>query len=321
MKLQNFHVEAAAWSREDQRTALLGLREAVFIQEQAVPEARERDGLDPSCRHVLARDDAGQPIGCARLTPQYGIGRMAVLKPWRGRGVGTAMLRELVALARAEGVPEVSLNAQIGAVDFYRREGFSACDKTFTDAGIVHQAMTMALPAAAAEAPPPHDIELRDIEPLPAGSRAETAGTRLQLLTEARHRLWLYQPLLGNDGYASTEELAQIRRIAISGRGAQIRLLLHDPAAALRHDHRLIGLAQRLSSAIQIRVPVEEADLAYVSAYLLNDVGGYLFLPEADRAQGRAARRDRPAQAPLLQHFDEVWQRAERASVLQTLDL
>jgi hypothetical protein len=31
--------------------------------------------------------------------------------------------------------------------------------------------------------------------------------------------------------------------------------------------------------------------------------------------------QDRSAQAPLLQHFNEVWERAERATALQPLDL
>ncbi|HWX68024.1 MAG TPA: GNAT family N-acetyltransferase [Rhodanobacter sp.] len=316
MKLQNFHVEIADWSREDQRAALLDLRDIVFIQEQGVPEQRERDGLDVDCSHVLARDDAGQPIGCGRLTPEHKIGRMAVLQAWRGQGVGMALLRELIARARAQGWVEVALDAQIGAIGFYEREGFIAYGEEFEDAGLPHRAMRMSLPVPADAAEPS-----RDIGALPAGSRSETAAARLQLLGDTRHRLAIYLPLLGNDSYASTEELAELRRIAISGRGAQIRILLHDPAAALRNDHRLVALAQRLSSAIQIRVPMEEADLAYISTYLLNDTGGYLFLPEADRPQGRAALHDRASQAPLQQHFDDVWERAERASVLQTLDI
>ena len=121
MKLQNFHVEIAEWSREDQRAALLDLRDVVFIQGQGVPEQRERDGLDVDCWHVLARDDAGQPIGCGRLTPAHKIGRMAVLQEWRGRGVGVALLRELVARARAQGWPEVARDAQVSAIGFYER--------------------------------------------------------------------------------------------------------------------------------------------------------------------------------------------------------
>jgi predicted GNAT family N-acyltransferase len=316
MKLQDFHVEIADWSREDQRTALLDLRGTVFIQEQGVPEQRERDGLDGDCWHVLARDDAGRPIGCGRLTPAHKIGRMAVLREWRGRGVGAALLRELVARARAQGWPEVALDAQVSAIGFYEREDFVAYGEEFEDAGLPHRAMRLGLLADTDETKP-----LRDLGVLPAGTRGETAEARRQLLGDARHRLSIYLPLLGNDSYASAEELAELRRIAISGRGAQIRILLHDPAAALRNDHRLVALAQRLSSAIQIRTPVEEADLAYISAYLLNDAGGYLFLPEADRAQGRAARHDRASQAPLQQHFDDVWERAEPASELQALGI
>jgi predicted GNAT family N-acyltransferase len=316
MKLQTFHVEVAEWSREDQRAALLDLRGIVFIQEQGVPEQRERDGLDPDCWHVLARDEAGHPIGCGRLTPAHKIGRMAVLQEWRGQGVGMALLRELIARARTQGWPDVALDAQVSAIGFYEREGFIAYGEEFEDAGLAHRAMRLALPAPADD-----EQSACDIEALAAGSRREVAEARLQLLTDARHQLAIYLPVLGNDSYASAEELAELRRTAISGRWARIRVLLHDPAAALRNDHRLVALAQRLPSAIQIRMPVDEADLAYVSAYLLNDTGGYLFLPEADRAEGRAARHDRASHAPLQQHFDQVWERAERASVLQALDI
>jgi predicted GNAT family N-acyltransferase len=316
VKLQDFHVEVADWSRDDQRTALLDLRGTVFIQEQGVPEPRERDGLDVDCWHVLARDETGVPIGCGRLTPQHKIGRMAVLPEWRGRGVGVALLRELVARARAQGWPEVALDAQVSAIGFYEREGFIAYGDEFEDAGLAHRAMRLELPARIDD-----PVPLRDLGTLPAGSRNEIGAARLQLLCDARRQLFIYLPRLDNDTYASAEELAELRRVAISGRGAQIRILLHDPEAALRNDHRLITLAQRLPSAIQIRTPVEEVDLAYISTYLLNDTGGYLFLPEADRAQGRAARLDRPGQAPLQQHFNEVWERAERASALQTLNI
>jgi predicted GNAT family N-acyltransferase len=316
MKLQNFNVEIADWSREEQRTALLDLRDIVFIQEQGVPEPRERDGLDVDCLHVLARDESGRPIGCGRLTSAHKIGRMAVLAPWRGQGVGVALLRELIARARLQGWPEVALDAQVSAIGFYEREGFVAHGEEFEDGGLAHRAMRLPLPRVADE-----PRLLRDIRALPAGSRGETADARLQLLANARHRLAIYLPLLDNHSYASAEELAELRRIATSGRGAEIRMLLHDPAAALRNDHRLIALAQRLPSVIAIRTPVEETDLAFVSAYLLNDTDGYLFLPEADRQQGRAALDDRASQAPLQQHFDAVWERSERASVLQTLDI
>lgn len=316
MKLQNFHVAMVEWMREEQRAALLDLRETVFIQEQKVPEARERDGLDGDCQHVLARDEDGQPIGCGRLTPARKIGRMAVLPDWRGQGVGVAMLRELIARARGMGWTEVALDAQTSAIGFYEREGFEAYGDVFDDAGLPHRAMRLSLPADRQEPAP-----TRDVDTLPAGNRGDIEASRLQLLSDARHRLCLYLPSLGPESYASVEELAEIRRVALSGRGAQIRVILHDPDAALRNDHRLIALAQRLTTPMQIRMPLEDLDLAYASAYLLNDTGGYLFLPEANRPQGRGARHDRPSQIPLQQHFDDVWERSERASALMMLNI
>nr|WP_225562843.1 hypothetical protein [Rhodanobacter sp. DHG33] len=147
------------------------------------------------------------------------------------------------------------------------------------------------------------------------------AAARLQLLVATRHRLVLHLPLLGSEDYGNDAELAELRRIATSGRRADIRILLHDPAAALREGHRLVGLFQRLSSAIAIRTPVEDVDRQRTGAWLANDTGGYLYLPDPSQPQGRMALADRPAQVPLLLQFDEIWERSARASELQALDL
>ncbi|HET6807191.1 MAG TPA: hypothetical protein VFH59_17280 [Frateuria sp.] len=156
---------------------------------------------------------------------------------------------------------------------------------------------------------------------LPAANAAELAVARQILLAGARRQVDIRVPRLDESLYASPDELAELRRLATSGRGAQIRLLLNDPGAALRDGHRLVLLMQRLPSVIQVRVPVDEVDLGNPSAFLLTDNGGYLFMPDAERPQGRAARLDRPGLAPLRQQFEEMWERAERARVLQPLDL
>lgn len=316
MKLQDFHVEVANWANAEQQAALREVRHEVFVVGQNVPEAREQDGLDAACWHVLARDAAGQALGCARLNADHKIERMAVREAWRGCGVGAALLRELIARARSQGQEEVMLAAQVTALGFYQHAGFVAYGAEFTDAGMAHRMMR--LPIAVQQTDP---TPLRDIGALAAGNRGDVASARLQLLADARHQLSIYVPTLDNDMYASADELAELRRIGASGRAASIRILLHDPAAALRDDHPLIPLAQRLPTAFQIRTPLEAVDLTYASAYLLNDAGGYLFLPNASRPAGRAARDHRAAQVPLRQYFNEVWERAERATILNTLDL
>jgi predicted GNAT family N-acyltransferase len=139
----SFRVRRANWERD--REHLRCIREAVFVREQQVPSALEWDGSDASCQHALAEDMEGVPIGTGRLLPDGHIGRMAVLAAWRGRGVGSAILTELVRWAADEGMTEVVLNAQTHALRFYEQHGFSAEGAVFLDAGISHLRMRRVL--------------------------------------------------------------------------------------------------------------------------------------------------------------------------------
>ena len=134
-----FRLEIASWERD--LPDLRAVRETVFVVEQQVPVEEEWDALDPASVHVIARDDHGRPIGTGRLTPERKIGRMAVLREWRGRGVGDAMLRTLLEQARARHWPGVSLNAQLAAIPFYQRAGFDIEGEEFIEAGIRHRAI------------------------------------------------------------------------------------------------------------------------------------------------------------------------------------
>lgn len=316
MKLEAFHIVSADWARASDRETIRPLRRAVFVEELGLPAACETDALDAGALQLIARDDADRAIGVARLTADHRISRVAVLPGARGQGVGTALVRQLVDRARSFGWPEVQLDAQVDAVAFYTREGFASEGELFEQAGLLHQTMRKAL----APEPPTARVP-RDLGVLPAEDRQAVEAARLQLLVDARHVLAIHLPALDSEHFANPAELEQIRRIATSGRGARIRMLLHDPAAALRDGHRLLALVQRLSSVIQVRRPVDEIDLANRAGWLLNDAGGYLFLPEYDRPQGRAARHDRAGQAPLAQQFDEVWERSVPATELQALGL
>ena len=136
-------VRLADWVRD--QAALQQIRRVVFVEEQRVPEALEWDGIDGDCRHVIAENAAGQPIGCARLLPDGHIGRVAVLASARGQGVGDALLERMISLAVELGYPRVVVNAQTHAVAFYARHGFVAFGPEFDDAGIPHRAMERTL--------------------------------------------------------------------------------------------------------------------------------------------------------------------------------
>jgi predicted GNAT family N-acyltransferase len=137
-----FEVQVVDW--QEAAPQLARVRRAVFIEEQGVPEALEWDGEDAAAVHVLARAANGEPIGSGRLLMHGGlahIGRMAVVKPWRGRGVGSALLARLLSEARRLGCREAKLSAQTHALPFYARFGFRPEGEVFLDAGIPHRRM------------------------------------------------------------------------------------------------------------------------------------------------------------------------------------
>ena len=70
---------------------------------------------------------------------------MAVLAAARGRGVGTAILRELLAAAKERGHAEIEISAQTHALGFYERFGFVAVGAEYPDAGIPHRTMRLRL--------------------------------------------------------------------------------------------------------------------------------------------------------------------------------
>src|SRR5436190_11172682 len=120
------------------------IRFAVFVEEQRVPPELEMDEHDPKCLHALAFSD-GRAIGTGRLLPDGHIGRVAVLRQWRGHGAGRALLRQLIEAARQRGDGEVMLSAQVHALGFYRAEGFEPEGPIYEEAGIDHQVMRMKL--------------------------------------------------------------------------------------------------------------------------------------------------------------------------------
>lgn len=314
-----YFIEPALWSVDE--AELRAVRTEVFIDEQSVPEADEWDQWDASADHVLARTRAGQAIGTARLTTDGSIGRIAVLAQWRGQGVAAAMLQHLLDRARARGTLHLRLHAQLPAIPLYRKFGFAEVGAVFLECGIEHQTMELQLQ--------PTDSRPTPTPPTPAASRARRLSCErlldlrevtLELIGGADHELAIYTRDLEAPLYDEPECIDAIKRVALSGRRAQIRVLLQDPMRVQQEGHRLLDLAQRLPSVVLIRRPTHE-DLQYPSAFLLNDNGGYLFRTFGDRFEGEGDACYPPRRDELKRYFDAVWERAEAPPELRRLAL
>lgn len=119
------------------KASISAIRESVFIKEQQVPPALEFDGLDGLAVHVLALVQ-GQPVGGGRLLDDGHIGRIAVLKDFRGQGVGAEIVLSLIEEAARLDCKRVYLGAQTHAIEFYKTLGFTPYGPEFMDAGMPH---------------------------------------------------------------------------------------------------------------------------------------------------------------------------------------
>ena len=121
----------------------LAIRLRVFVQEQGVPEDIELDSDDRRATHFLAFV-SGRAVGTARLV-RYGgrvkIGRMAVLKSHRGKGVGAKLLKRATTTAEKLGAKEIYLHAQTAVLGFYEKLGFRSVGPVFDEASIPHRKM------------------------------------------------------------------------------------------------------------------------------------------------------------------------------------
>ena len=141
--LDTLQIRLARWEQDS--AAIRSVRNTVFSDEQGISETLDFDGRDHECVHVLAQIGEGEAIGTARMLPDGHVGRIAVHKKWRGRGVGTRLVEFLTDAARERSFAEIHLHSQVQAAGFYARLGFEARGKTFMEAGIEHVLMVRIL--------------------------------------------------------------------------------------------------------------------------------------------------------------------------------
>ena len=139
-----FHIEQLTWHSPKQ-ALLKAVREQVFIREQHVPLAIEWDEHDADAIHLLALDQAEQAIACARILKIGRVGRMAVLREWRGKGLGLALLEKAITICQSLGMQSIAISSQTHAIAFYQKAGFIVTSEAYIDANIWHVDMQRAI--------------------------------------------------------------------------------------------------------------------------------------------------------------------------------
>ena len=127
--MSEYFIKSGLWS--ELKLDAEKIRRQVFIQEQSILEQDEWDALDAVSLHFVVYDrhlendlKINQAIATARLLENNSIGRVAVLKLYRSKGVGRLIMQQIIEHARTEKRQFLKLSSQVHAIAFYESFGF-----------------------------------------------------------------------------------------------------------------------------------------------------------------------------------------------------
>lgn len=123
------------------------IRITVFVDEQGFQN--ELDEIDNSSIHALLFKD-GQAVATARMFTEndgksFHLGRIAVLKEFRGLDLGTEIVHAMIEKAKRLGAEKCMVSAQCRAMGFYKKLGFKEEGETYLDEYCPHIHMEKSL--------------------------------------------------------------------------------------------------------------------------------------------------------------------------------
>jgi len=302
------------------------IRQRVFIEEQGVPPELEWDATDEIADHFLALLPGNIPAGVARLYSGLDetahIGRMAVLPEHRGKGIGKALLHQVMREAAGQ-FREIRLSAQAHAIPFYRKAGFHVCSDVYDDAGIPHHDMRCLAPALATGVLPQREAPLvlgQDEQLWQFDDPDSLLDLMDSLAGQARQRLWLYDQLLEHELYNRDRFRQLLLTLARRHRMSEIRLLIHDDKPLVRRRHQLVELMRRMPSKISLKL-IDDQNALEQQPFLLVDREGALWRQDFTKPKGFAGFCEAGRVRRLAENYQRMWDVARPSLELRELAL
>lgn len=119
----------------------IDVRIEVFVNEQGFRD--EFDDIDEIATHFVAFDEAQRPIGTCRVFASdedkvYLLGRLAIVKEYRGKGLGSEIVAYAEGYVKEIGGKELRLHAQCRVAEFYEKIGYTAFGEIGEEEGCPH---------------------------------------------------------------------------------------------------------------------------------------------------------------------------------------
>lgn len=263
-------VNFVSW--DEAEAALRNIRQKVFVEEQNVPSNMEWDADDKRAIHVLGKE-GNRPVACARIVNGNYLGRVAVLKDYRGHGWGSRLIRAAEQHLVEKRKGRLSLNAQANSYEFYLSHGYQPEDEMMWDANIPHIKMSKLLNRRSAAGDKyilKKDSESHSSE-LPVASavwfQLGSIQARREIIMQIND---LAHPVFNNENCVSN-----IAKFIRESRQRKVRILINQEIPGLS-EHPLLQLQQRMSSRLLIRTINMETDSDNIGNHVLFDLSGHL---------------------------------------------
>lgn len=299
-------IRLAHWSSDQKE--IQDVRTSVFIDEQNVSSDEEWDDFDAhmDTQHIVALDQESQlPVATARVLDSGKIGRVAVLKDYRGKGIGQDITRKAIELALQKNTQKIYLEAQTHALSFYEALGFTAYGELFMDAGIEHQRMRF-VQSQTSLSHVYSDTVLR----------FENIQAPIQHLQQqffnAKRTIDIYSHKLRSDIFSSPQVARALSELARRSRHSHVRILIQDSSSLIGRFHRLIDLSQRLSSRIELRIlPHDDSELGTHDSnkhFSITDSSHLVYFNNESNSIGFAQYSAQVQIKSLRNTFDYLWE-------------
>ncbi len=141
-------------------------------------------------------------------------------------------------------------------------------------------------------------------------TREENAAAALELVKQAKQKLAIISQELDPHVYDQPDFLEALRKLAIRNRNVEIRIIVFEPELIVRRGHKLIDLATKITSYIEMR-KVSEKYKTFNESLLVADRVGYLYRESTERYKGKVNFNSRRESKHLLDVFNEMWETAK----------
>ncbi len=128
------------WVKNSDYTDCFKIREEVFIKEQNISREDEYDGIDNKCSHIVGYIK-NEPVATGRIivkNNKHYLGRIAVIKKYRGKGYATELIKEMIIYLKRKKVSKVYLSSQLYVKELYEKIGFVTFGDIYLDCNIKH---------------------------------------------------------------------------------------------------------------------------------------------------------------------------------------